>query len=123
MMTILGGNMMNDDNLTYDDPMNDQPRKIPFKVHCQARTKIGLKLYSLRIKHRLCQEDAANCCDITQSMWNKIENGLTKDPTLKTLIRIANAFGISLDDLVARKRVPPKVKMIESTNPLPFQGS
>ncbi|TRZ49050.1 helix-turn-helix domain-containing protein [bacterium] len=34
----------------------------------------------------------------------KIEQGLAEHPNLKTLLKLADTFGISLDELVGRKK-------------------
>ena len=58
----------------------------------------------LRKLHRLSQEKLARKAEITYSTLIKIESGANGNPTIKTLKRLADAFGVGLDELVGRKR-------------------
>ena len=57
----------------------------------------------LEIESKLSQEKLAKKSGITYSTLIKIETGVNENPTIKTLIKIANAFEVSLDELVRRK--------------------
>ena len=46
----------------------------------------------------LAKKSGLSCNGIT-----KIEQGIAKNPRMETLIKIANAFNVRLDDLVGRK--------------------
>ena len=59
----------------------------------------------LRKKHRLSQEEFAKKAGITYSTLIKIESGANKNPTIRTLKKIASALKVSLDKLVWRKKV------------------
>lgn len=52
-----------------------------------------------RKKHQLPQETLSEMADVTPAHFSHIERGNTK-PSLPTLVRIANALGISIDDLL-----------------------
>lgn len=64
---------------------------------------LAQNIKKLRKKHKLSQEELAKKAEITYSTLIKIESGANKNPTLGTIQRIADAFGISLDGLVGRK--------------------
>lgn len=57
----------------------------------------------LRKKHEISQEELAKKAGITYSTLIKIESGVNDNPTIKTMKRIADAFKITLDELVGRK--------------------
>lgn len=58
----------------------------------------------LRIKKLLSQEKLARLADISNATLVKIETGVAKEPTITTVIKIADALGISIDELVGRVR-------------------
>ena len=49
------------------------------------------------------QQKLAEKAGLSFNAITKIEQGLAKHPTLKTLIKLSDVFGISLDKLVGRK--------------------
>lgn len=57
----------------------------------------------LRIKKDLAQEKLARMADISTATIVKIESGVAKEPTITTVAKIANALGVSIDELVGRK--------------------
>jgi transcriptional regulator with XRE-family HTH domain len=57
----------------------------------------------LRLKKRLAQEKLARLANISTATLVKIESGVAKEPTITTIIKIADALGISIDELVGRK--------------------
>lgn len=63
---------------------------------------LSANIKKLRKEHRLSQEQLAQKAGITYSTLIKIESGLNKNPTLETLTKIANAFGVKIDELVGR---------------------
>lgn len=65
---------------------------------------LSKRLNLLRIKYKLSMTNAAFNCQISPALWQALESRKIKNPTLKTLLRIANSFGISLDDLIGRHR-------------------
>ena len=61
---------------------------------------IGSNLKRLRKKKKLSQEKLARLADISLNTLTKIESGFAKAPTIQTVIKLAKALGISIDELV-----------------------
>ena len=64
---------------------------------------LSKKLKELRRKKGWSQQKLAEKAELSFNAITKIEQGLAKHPTLKTLIKIADVFSISIDELVGRK--------------------
>ncbi|MBI4683916.1 MAG: helix-turn-helix transcriptional regulator [Nitrospirae bacterium] len=64
---------------------------------------LAQNIKKLRKKHKLSQEQLAQKAGITYSTLIKIESGANDNPTIKTLIKIADALDVSLDELVERR--------------------
>jgi len=47
----------------------------------------------------LSQEQAARLCDVTLSSYQKLEQGVYKDPKISTVLKIFNGFGLELNIL------------------------
>jgi len=60
---------------------------------------IGQRIRQYRQAKRLSQEMLSEKADVTPAHFSHIERGHTK-PSLPTLIRIANALDITIDDLL-----------------------
>lgn len=60
---------------------------------------IGHRIRQHRLAKNLSQEALSERANVTPAHFSHIERGNTK-PSLPTLLRIANALGVSLDDLV-----------------------
>lgn len=56
----------------------------------------------LRHKKGLSQEKLARLADISTVTLVKIESGAAKEPTITTVVKIAVALNVSIDDLVGR---------------------
>jgi transcriptional regulator with XRE-family HTH domain len=56
----------------------------------------------IRNKKGLSQDKLAKLSDVTLTTLVKLESGANKNPTIKTLAKIATALGVSLDDLIKR---------------------
>ncbi len=54
----------------------------------------------LRKKKGISQDKLAKLADVTLTTLVKIESGVNDNPTIKTLKKIADALGVSLDELV-----------------------
>lgn len=52
-----------------------------------------------RLKMELSQDQASRLCDITLSSYQKIEQGVYKDPKISTVLKIFNGFGLELNIL------------------------
>lgn len=61
---------------------------------------IGQNIRSLRKKRGLSQEKLARATDIYLNTLTKLESGFATKPTIQTVIKIARALGIAIDDLV-----------------------
>ena len=61
------------------------------------------KVLALRKKAGWSQQKLAEKAELSYNMITKIEQGAAKQPTIQTVMKIAKAFRISLDELVGRK--------------------
>mgnify|MGYP001577460194 CR=1 FL=1 len=64
---------------------------------------IRKKLKDLRKKVGWSQQKLAEKAGLSYNVITKIEQGAAKNPNIQTIIKLANAFKISLDELVGRK--------------------
>jgi transcriptional regulator with XRE-family HTH domain len=55
---------------------------------------------SIRRKKAMSQDKLCKLADVTHTTLAKIESGVNKNPTIKTLQKIANALDVRIDDLV-----------------------
>ncbi|WP_438449796.1 helix-turn-helix domain-containing protein [Lactobacillus kitasatonis] len=60
-------------------------------------------LEEIRVNNNLSQVEAAKIAGVDKETWNRIENGQTKSPRRTTLVKIAKAFNIDVDDIVTRE--------------------
>jgi transcriptional regulator with XRE-family HTH domain len=68
-----------------------------------SSVNLGKRIKELRGRYKITQDKLSKKADIPFSTLAKIEAGYTPNPSMETLIKIADAFGISLDELVNRK--------------------
>ncbi len=61
------------------------------------------RLKQLRKKAGWSQQRLAEKAGLSYNVITKIEQGAAKNPNIQTIIKLANAFKISLDELVGRK--------------------
>ena len=61
------------------------------------------RLKQLRKKAGWSQQKLAEKAGLSYNVITKIEQGAAKNPNIQTMIKLANAFQISLDDLIGRK--------------------
>lgn len=61
-----------------------------------------MKIKELRKEHKVTQSKMAMDLDLSQNTISQYENG-KREPDIKTLIRIADYFNVSLDYLVERE--------------------
>ena len=54
----------------------------------------------IRKKKGLSQDKLAKLADVTHTTLIKIESGANGNPTIKTLMKIANALEVSIDELL-----------------------
>ena len=64
---------------------------------------IEKQLKGLRKKAGWSQQKLAEEAGVSYNTITKIEQGAATMPTIQTMIKIADAFGVSLDELVGRK--------------------
>lgn len=64
---------------------------------------LSKRLKELRRQRNWTQQKLADKGGLSFNTITKIEQGASVDPTLKTLLKLADVFGISLDELVGRK--------------------
>jgi len=62
------------------------------------------KVKEMRRKAGWSQQKLAQYAGLSYNMITKIEQGGAKYPSIQTVIKLADAFGMSLDELVGRKR-------------------
>ena len=63
----------------------------------------GKRLKELRKKAGWSQQKLAEKAGLSYNVITKVEQGAAKNPNIKTMIKLADAFEISLDELVGRK--------------------
>lgn len=64
---------------------------------------IAKRLKEIRKKSGWSQQKLAEKAGLSYNTITKIEQGAATKPTIQTMIKVADAFGISLDELVGRK--------------------
>ena len=74
--------------------------------------ELGNKIYELRKKKNLTQEDLALLLDISDKSVSKWENGTSK-PTIENLKKLSSIFDISLDDLIEDNSNKKKQKIMK----------
>jgi transcriptional regulator with XRE-family HTH domain len=63
---------------------------------------IGEAVNKLRNEQELTQEELAIKAGISYTSLVKIERGQVKNPTIKTLSKIAEALGVSVDEILSK---------------------
>jgi len=63
-------------------------------------THIGDNIKRIRKQAGLSQQDLAEKCGISKSQLSRLESGEQENPLIKTIIPIATALGVSLDEIV-----------------------
>lgn len=64
---------------------------------------LSINIKKLRKQKKLSQDQLARLADIPYNTLVKIESGKSSNPTFETLSKLADAFEVSLDELVGRK--------------------
>lgn len=75
-----------------------------------SSTNLGKRIKKFRSRLNISQDQLAKKANIPFSTLVKVEAGYTPNPSMDTLIKIADAFGIDLDELVGRDRNIKKTK-------------
>lgn len=66
----------------------------------KALPPIARNMKALRAKMDISQDRLAKLADISFHTITKIETGDTPNPTVDTMKRIADALGVTIDDLI-----------------------
>ena len=61
---------------------------------------IGSRIKKLRLKAELTQESLARKANIPYTTLTKVESGVIKNPSVKVIAKIADALGVSMEELV-----------------------
>jgi transcriptional regulator with XRE-family HTH domain len=65
---------------------------------------LSANIKKLRKQKNLSQDQLARLADIPCNTLVKIEAGRSNNPTFETLSKLADVFGISIDQLTGRKK-------------------
>lgn len=65
---------------------------------------LAQRLKELRKERNWTQQNLAEMAGLSFNAITKIEQGVAEHPTLRTLLKLADTFEISLDALVGRKK-------------------
>ena len=65
----------------------------------EAKT-IGAKIKAWRAKKDMTQDELAKKSDIPYPTLAKIESGAVQNPSIETVVKIAEGLGITLDQLI-----------------------
>ena len=63
---------------------------------------LAQNIKKLRNQRKLSQEELARKAGVTYSTLIKLESGVNKNPTIKTIQQIAAALEVSLDELMRK---------------------
>ncbi len=66
----------------------------------KEKLSIGLNIRRLRKKKGISQDKLSKIADVTYPTIIKLESGGNDNPTIKTLLKIADALDVSIDDLI-----------------------
>jgi len=73
---------------------------------------LAKRLKELRKEHNWTQQKLAEKAGLSFNAITKIEQGAAEHPTLKTLLKLADAFAVTLDALVGRDKAKNKKEII-----------
>ena len=65
---------------------------------------LSFNIKKLRKQEGFSQDKLARLADIPYNTLVKIESGKSSNPTFETLSKLADVFGISIDELTGRKK-------------------
>lgn len=66
----------------------------------KEKSTIGKNIKKYRKKLEISQDKLSKLAGMTFHTITKIESGATPDPRIKTVKKIADALGVSIDDLI-----------------------
>jgi transcriptional regulator with XRE-family HTH domain len=70
-------------------------------MHGVIIEKIGARIQGLRQQHGMTQDELAASSGVPQGNISRLERGLASDVQLTTLMKLARALGVSVEDLIA----------------------
>ena len=65
-----------------------------------SKINLSANIKKYRIEKGWTQQKLANSADIPLSILTKIEQGISTNPTIQTVIKIADAIGVTVNDLL-----------------------
>ena len=68
-----------------------------------SSVNLGKRIKKFRAKLNISQDKLAKKADLPFSTLVKIEAGYTPNPSMETLIKLADALEVSMDELVGRR--------------------
>lgn len=83
-----------------------------FARQSQRMSKIGITIKKIREQRGLLQKEVANIADMQASNYSKIESG-HRDISVEALDKIANFFGMTIDEIIHFDEVLPKAIRVE----------
>jgi XRE family transcriptional regulator of biofilm formation len=66
----------------------------------KTKSNIGKNIRKYRLQKKMSQDRLSKLADVAFHTITKIESGDTPNPTIDTVKKIADALGVSLDDLM-----------------------
>ena len=69
------------------------------KLHSPAAEEIGRRVRLARNQRQISLEDLGHLSEVNWTTIGKIERG-TSSPTVESLVRIADALGVTVDDML-----------------------
>jgi len=66
----------------------------------QVDNFIGIRIKKLRTKAGLTQEGLARKANIPYTTLTKVESGVIKNPSVQVIVKIADALGVTMENLV-----------------------
>ncbi|RZT36480.1 helix-turn-helix domain-containing protein [Cupriavidus agavae] len=83
---------------------------------------IAARLAELRKLNGLTLEELAQRASLTKSYLSKLERGLSS-PTIGTVLKLADALGVTVDQLIARAPRSNEILLVKAADRVPFSPS
>lgn len=72
---------------------------------------LGQNIRSLRLSRGLSQDALAYEAEMSQAVLSQIESGEVLNPGVFTMLKIAEVFGITVDELIHGEGEPSRIKL------------
>ncbi|WP_429048948.1 helix-turn-helix domain-containing protein [Aeromonas hydrophila] len=82
-------------------------------------THVGDNIKRIRRKAGMNQQELAERCGISKSQLSRLESGDQDNPLIKTIIPIATALGVSLDEIVFGETAESMTYLSQAMEELP----